>query len=63
MRKYIVFVSKDHYNPLGIVRTLGEANIKPIVVVVKSKPQLVTKSKYVKEKYIVSNSIASKIPF
>ena len=56
MRKYIVFVSKDHYNPLGIVRTLGEANISPVVVVVKSKPQLVTKSKYVKEKYIVNNS-------
>ncbi|MBO5952768.1 MAG: ATP-grasp domain-containing protein [Oscillospiraceae bacterium] len=55
MRKYIVFVSKDHYNPLGIVRTLGEANISPVVVVVKSKPQLVTKSKYVKEKYIVNS--------
>jgi len=55
MRRYIVFVSKDHYNPLGIVRTLGEAGITPTVVVVKSKPQLVTKSKYVGEKYIVSN--------
>ena len=55
MRKYIVLVSKDHYNPVGIVRTLGEAGINPIVVVVKTKPQLVTKSKYVKEKYIVKD--------
>ncbi len=55
MRKYIVFVSKDHYNPLGIVRTLGEAGIRPIVVVVKSEPRLVGRSRYVKEKYYVDN--------
>lgn len=55
MREYIVFVSKDHYNPVGIVRTLGEAGIRPIAVVVKSDPQMVTKSKYVKKKYIVNS--------
>ena len=53
MSEYIVFVCKDHYNPLGIVRTLGEVRIKPIAVVVKSDPQLVTKSKYVKTKHVV----------
>ena len=56
MRKYIVFVSKDHYNPVGIVRTLGESGINPIAVVVDSKPHQVVRSKYVKEKYIVANS-------
>lgn len=56
MRKYIVFASKDHYNPVGIARTLGEAGISPIAVVVKSKPQLLTHCKYVKEKYIVKDS-------
>lgn len=55
IRNYIVFVSKDHYNPLGIVRTLGEAQIEPIVVVVKGKPQLVSKSRYVKVKHLVDN--------
>lgn len=55
MREYIVLVSKDHYNPVGIVRSLGEAGIRPIVVVVKTDPQLVTKSKYVKKKHIVNN--------
>lgn len=53
MRKYILLISKDHYNPLGIVRTLGEAGINPIVVVVKGELELTTKSKYVKEKYFV----------
>ena len=55
MREYIVFVSKDHYNPLGIVRTLGEAGKRPIVVVVKSEPKLVSRSRYVKKKHIVSS--------
>ena len=55
MPNYIVFVSKDHYNPLGIVRTLGEAGINPIVVVVKSYPKLVSLSKYVKVKHLVND--------
>lgn len=55
MRRYIVFVSKDHYNPLGIVRTLGEAGLNPIAVVVRSEPKQVALSKYVKEKYYVDN--------
>lgn len=55
MREYIVFVSKDHYNPLGIVRTLGEAGKRPIVIVVKSEPKLVSRSRYVKKKHIVSS--------
>ncbi len=53
MREYIVFVSKDHYNPLGIVRTLGEAGIRPITVVVKSPTAIVAKSRYVKKNYTV----------
>lgn len=53
MREYIVFVSKEHYNPLGIVRTLGEAGISPIVVAVKGNLRFVGQSKYVKQKYYV----------
>ena len=57
IRRYIVFVSKDHYNPLGIVRTLGEAHIKPIVVVVKGEPKLVlhcvNSSEYAPAVYVI----------
>ena len=53
MSKYIVFVSKEHYNPLGIVRTLGEAGITPITVCVKGDLQMVGQSKYVQERYYV----------
>ena len=51
MKEYIVLVTKEHYNPLGIVRTLGEAGIHPIVVAVKGDLKFVGQSKYVKEKY------------
>ncbi len=55
MKEYIVFVSKEHYNPLGIVRTLGEAGIKPVVVIVEGKLKFVGQSKYVKEKNYVKS--------
>lgn len=53
MREYIVLVSKEHYNPLGIVRTFGEAGIRPIVVSVKGDLKFVGKSKYVKKCHYV----------
>lgn len=45
MREYIVLVTKEHYNPLGIVRTLGESGISPIVVAVKGDLKFVGQSK------------------
>lgn len=56
MKEYIVLVTKEHYNPLGIVRTLGEAGIKPIVVAVKGDLKFVGQSKYVKEKFYVDST-------
>lgn len=53
MKEYIVFVSKEHYNPLGIVRTLGEAGIRPIVIIVEGDLKFVGQSKYVKKKHYV----------
>lgn len=44
--KHIVFCG-DHYNPLGIVRSLGEGGIKPIVVLVGKHAYLVNHSNYV----------------
>lgn len=46
--KHICLV-EDHYNPLGIVRSLGEEGIKPIVLLCSEHPHLVNKSKYIGE--------------
>lgn len=56
MREYIVLVSKEHYNPVGIARTLGEAGIKPVAVVVKGDLKMIAKSKYVKKTYYVDTT-------
>lgn len=47
--KHILFC-QNHYNPLGVVRSLGECGINPILIVWApfSAPHLVNTSKYVK---------------
>lgn len=46
--KFIIF-ALDHYNPLGLARSLGEEGIQPIVIAEKSKTDVSFYSKYVKE--------------
>lgn len=46
--KFIVFCG-DHYNPLGVVRSLGEKRIYPIVILVAKNPHTVNLSKYAKK--------------
>ena len=49
----IVF-GEEHYNPLGVIRSLGEAGIKPIAVVLRnSGTPCTSKSKYIKKLYKV----------
>lgn len=45
--KFIVFCG-DHYNALGICRSLGEKGIDPIVVLYTPKPYMVNHCRYVK---------------
>lgn len=44
--KFIVFCG-DHYNPLGVIRSLGEKKIRPIVILVAKEPKLVPASRYI----------------
>lgn len=44
--KFIVFCG-DHYNPLTLIRSLGEDWIAPIVILAHPSPYLVPKSKYI----------------
>lgn len=45
---FIVF-AMDHYNPLGLVRSLGENGINTIVIAEKSKTDISSYSRYTKE--------------
>lgn len=51
---YIVF-GVEHYNPLGVVRSLGENGIKPIAIVQKGSIQLTSKSKFIKTLHMVNS--------
>ena len=45
-RHTFVVLGQEHYNPLGIVRTLGENGIRPTVIVYGGGLRLTSKSKY-----------------
>lgn len=46
LHKFIVFCG-DHYNPLGVIRSLGEKKIRSIVILVEKKPKIVPISRYI----------------
>lgn len=52
--KFIV-LGAEHYNSLGIVRSLGEESIKPIVVMLNSKLKVTSSSRYCDEIYYVNS--------
>ncbi len=52
--KFIVF-GEEHYNPIGIVRSLGEEGIKSIVIVIDGGPVFLSKSKYICKTHHVSD--------
>ena len=52
--KFIIFCH-DHYNPLGVVRSLGERGINPIVIVMNKRPVLLNHSKYSQIVHTVEN--------
>mgnify|MGYP007103223276 CR=1 FL=1 len=44
----IVF-ALEHYNPLNMIRALGENGINPVYISVKRRYEVATKSKYISE--------------
>ena len=51
---FVVF-SEEHYNPLGVIRSLGESGLKPVAIIVKGGPLLTSKSKYLSAVHYVDN--------
>lgn len=52
-RHPFVILGQEHYNPLGIVRTLGENGIRPTVIVYGGGVRLTSKSRYAVQVYAV----------
>ncbi|HCA22040.1 MAG TPA: biotin carboxylase [Lachnospiraceae bacterium] len=53
--KFIV-IGYEHYNPLGVIRSLGENGIRPIVIMLKDDVKIASMSKYVGKLYFVKNN-------
>lgn len=51
--QFIVFGEEYHYNPLGVVRSLGEEGIKPVLIAYGGREHVVSSSKYVKQAHHV----------
>lgn len=43
----VIVFAIDHYNPLGVIRSLGENGIRPIYIAIRHRVELGVKSKYV----------------
>lgn len=53
--KFIV-IGYEHYNPLGVIRSLGESGIKPYVIMLRSKIKVASVSKYIKKIFYTQNN-------
>ena len=48
-RNHLVIVfAIDHYNPLGVIRSLGENGIRPVYIAIRHRVELGVKSKNAK---------------
>ena len=52
--KHIVFCV-DHYNPLNVIRSLGEKELNPYVILVGDHPVMVNHSRYVRKLHLVKD--------
>lgn len=55
-RHTFIVIGYEHYNPLGVIRSLGENGIFPVVIMLKNDVRIASKSKYIKELYIVNSN-------
>ena len=48
-----IVIGMEHYNPLGLIRTLGKNGIRPIFIAIRGKGPSSVKSKYIDKLYNV----------
>lgn len=51
-----IVVGMEHYNPLGLIRTLGQNGIDPIYIAIRHKCKLASASKYVSKVHFVESA-------
>ncbi|EID84155.1 hypothetical protein MSI_24000 [Treponema sp. JC4] len=51
----VIVFAQEHYNPLGLIRSLGENGVNPIYFSVKRRGPVACLSKYISETYFVDS--------
>lgn len=51
----VIVFATEHYNTLGLIRSLGEAGMAPDYIAVKGKARVASTSKYINKNYFVSS--------
>ena len=46
---------EEFYNPLGLIRSLGEKNIRPIAIIKRGDFAFASKSKYISKLFFVND--------
>lgn len=49
-----IVMAIEHYNPLGQIRSLGEAGVKPIYIAIKGRAKIASMSKYISKCHYVN---------
>ena len=47
----VIVFALEHYNPLGLIRSLGENGIYPVYFSIKRRQEVATYSKYISKLY------------
>lgn len=57
LRKHtFIVIGYEHYNPLGVIRSLGENGIRPVVMILKSSIAIASKSRYIDKFYSLESN-------
>ncbi len=54
-KKTYIVIGSEHYNPLGVIRSLGEERIKCIAIIRKGAYGFASKSKYIDKLYMIDS--------
>lgn len=54
-KRIFIEFGEEHYNPLGLIRSLGEENIRPVAIIKKGEFRFASKSRYISKLYLVDS--------
>lgn len=54
-RHRLILVGNEHYNPLGLIRSIGELGLPVTAIIIRDKDAIASKSKYINELFFVDD--------